>query len=83
MFSFGGTPYGLYRISDNNEFDIFTEKISKGTLVLEKPNKCPDNIYNIMKMCWIIDYNLRPTFSKILCEIEEILLNKESFDTHL
>jgi hypothetical protein len=83
MFSFGGTPYGMYRISDNDEFDEFTEKISKGTLELEKPNKCPNNVYDLMKMCWIIDYNMRPTFSKILCEIEEIFSNKESFDTHL
>jgi hypothetical protein len=82
MFSFGGTPYGMYRISDNNELDEFTEKISTGTLKLEKPNKCPNNVYDLMKMCWIIDYNSR-TFSKILCEIEEILSNKESFDTHL
>lgn len=33
---------------------------------LEQPEQCPDHIYEIMKRCWDIDADKRPTFSELL-----------------
>ena len=82
IFSFGGTPYGIQCISNKDEFDDFSDKLSKGKLLLEKPDKCPNNVYDIMKLCWTIDYNYRPTFSIVLHKIEELGFVEESSGAH-
>jgi hypothetical protein len=43
---------------------------------LEKPDECPDEIYEMMKRCWSEDPEIRPTFKEIL-EIIETVWKKE------
>ena len=44
---------------------------------LEKPEHCPQDIYNLMRECWNDDPQLRPKFSEIRLRLPEIL-NEET-----
>ncbi|XP_055903201.1 tyrosine-protein kinase Shark [Eupeodes corollae] len=55
MFSFGDPPYGDIRGVDAIEL------IESGQR-LQKPPKCPDNVYKIMENCWNYKPKDRPTF---------------------
>lgn len=39
---------------------------------MEKPDYCPNRIYDIMLRCWEFDQNLRPDFSVIVKELTEL-----------
>ncbi|XP_070537332.1 tyrosine-protein kinase Fer-like isoform X2 [Ptychodera flava] len=39
---------------------------------LTKPKGCPDNIYEVMKKCWQLNQNDRPTFRRLANEIDAI-----------
>ena len=39
---------------------------------MEKPDGCPDEIYNLMKDAWEFDRTLRPTFSNTVLKLEKI-----------
>lgn len=41
---------------------------------LEKPEKCPIEIYNIMFKCWLTNKNVRPTMSQLVNEFENVSL---------
>lgn len=43
--------------------------VSKGHL--ERPNECPDILYEIMKICWSWRPNDRPTFWDIVERLED------------
>jgi hypothetical protein len=40
---------------------------------LEKPQHCPDDMYDLMYKCWYSDKYKRPTFSEIVKEIKYLL----------
>ncbi|XP_062504039.1 tyrosine-protein kinase receptor UFO-like [Corticium candelabrum] len=40
---------------------------------LHKPDECPFEIYEIMKRCWIMNAEERPTFTNLVRDIEEFL----------
>lgn len=33
---------------------------------LPKPKNCPDELHELMKRCWVVNMNTRPTFVQIL-----------------
>lgn len=41
---------------------------------MEKPNKCPDAIYNLMQMCWNFVPENRPTFEEIIGNINSLMM---------
>jgi serine/threonine protein kinase len=40
---------------------------------LEKPPECPQEIYDLMYKCWIVNPEARPSFSTLVRELEEFL----------
>ncbi|CAI5446267.1 unnamed protein product [Caenorhabditis angaria] len=54
----GGFPYN--NIADKDIYAHLSEANR-----LEKPVKCSDEIYDLMKSCWAIDFNDRPSFFAI------------------
>ena len=45
---------------------------------MQKPETCPDQIYEIMLDCWQVNSRLRPPFREIVERIEAIIKNKEN-----
>jgi len=43
---------------------------NKDRKLLEKPEICPDTIYEMMISCWALDSEDRPTFKEILKNLE-------------
>ncbi|VDP08506.1 unnamed protein product [Schistosoma margrebowiei] len=39
---------------------------------MERPHGCPEAVYSIMLRCWSWDPNLRPSFSEIHAELEQM-----------
>ncbi|XP_063973343.1 tyrosine-protein kinase Shark isoform X2 [Diachasmimorpha longicaudata] len=61
MFSYGDQPYG-----DRRGVDVI-QLVEKGER-LQKPEDCPDHIYEVMNRCWSYTPQDRPTF----CELFDI-----------
>ncbi|XP_068626165.1 tyrosine-protein kinase Shark [Battus philenor] len=59
MFSYGKQPYGEKR-------GIEAIQIVENGQRLERPEDCPDEIYQVMLDCWAYSPDLRPTFSKLV-----------------
>ncbi|XP_054163602.1 proto-oncogene tyrosine-protein kinase ROS-like isoform X2 [Oppia nitens] len=51
--------------------------------ILEQPINCPDEIYRLMKRCWIYDPEDRPNFFDCLEELENIMKNISGYKTVL
>ncbi len=45
--------------------------------MLEKPEKCPQEVYEIMLKCWSREPDSRPNFLEIIHELEEIILKEQ------
>ena len=58
VFSFGLQPY--YGTSN----DEVTDAVRRGKN-LSQPNNCPRKMYQIMKDCWNMEQDLRPTFTEL------------------
>ncbi|XP_045780421.1 tyrosine-protein kinase HTK16 [Maniola jurtina] len=58
MFSYGKQPYGEMR-------GIEAIQVVESGQRLERPEDCPDEIYQVMLDCWAYSPDLRPTFSKL------------------
>ncbi|VDO66826.1 unnamed protein product [Heligmosomoides polygyrus] len=67
IFSLGDVPYATVQPMD------MISHITEGNRP-PQPEKCPDEVYNIMKKCWDADPNNRPVFAEIRGELT-ILLN--------
>ncbi|XP_011302292.1 tyrosine-protein kinase shark isoform X2 [Fopius arisanus] len=61
MFSYGEQPYG-----DRRGVDVI-QLVEKGER-LDKPEDCPEHVYDVMQRCWSYAPQDRPTF----CELFEI-----------
>ncbi|KAK4324510.1 hypothetical protein Pmani_004856 [Petrolisthes manimaculis] len=59
VFNCGKMPYGRMKNAE------VVDMVQSGRL-LEKPRYCPDEIYNVMRQCWIHPAEQRPSFSEIL-----------------
>jgi len=72
MYMFGIEPYSKLQNSD-----ITPELLQTP---LHKPNKCPNEVYQLMLHCWEIDPQSRPDFTYITKTLENIF-NKTEDDT--
>eukprot|EP00062_Callorhinchus_milii_P006081 gi/632946810/ref/XP_007888742.1/ PREDICTED: macrophage-stimulating protein receptor [Callorhinchus milii] len=61
----GAPPY-----PEVDPYDI-TRYLMKGRR-LPQPEYCPDHLYTIMLQCWDPKLELRPSFTELICRIEEI-----------
>ncbi|XP_013134682.1 PREDICTED: tyrosine-protein kinase shark [Papilio polytes] len=59
MFSYGKQPYGDMR-------GIEAIQVVESGQRLERPEDCPDEIYQVMLDCWAYSPDLRPSFSKLV-----------------
>ncbi|KAL0901330.1 hypothetical protein ABMA27_006613 [Loxostege sticticalis] len=59
MFSFGKQPYGDVR-------GVEAIQIVESGQRLERPEDCPDEIYQVMLDCWAYCPDARPTFGKLV-----------------
>jgi serine/threonine protein kinase len=67
------TSYGM-RPYQGVSINLLFMKIQNGYR-LEKPKDCPDDFYNIIDRCWKLNKNDRPKFSKVVKDIETVLVN--------
>uniref|UniRef100_A0A1I8PC28 Protein kinase domain-containing protein n=1 Tax=Stomoxys calcitrans TaxID=35570 RepID=A0A1I8PC28_STOCA len=51
----------------------------KGGYRMEKPENCSDEIYSIVKTCWMDDPNARPSFKCLASEFEKLVGNNIKF----
>eukprot|EP00794_Sanderia_malayensis_P007312 gene7313-8130_t len=72
VFSGGKTPYPAM------ENIIVADEIMKGYR-MDKPAKCPHNIYEIMTSCWEDEADSRPSFKELFAQLE--LLIEDYTDT--
>lgn len=68
VFSFGRVPYPRIPVNDVLQY------VEQGNR-MEKPEGCPDDVYNLMKHTWHLDPTLRPSFKEILINLKNIQLN--------
>ncbi|XP_072941522.1 tyrosine-protein kinase Shark isoform X2 [Epargyreus clarus] len=59
MFSYGKQPYG-------DKKGIEAIQMVESDKRLERPEDCPDEIYQVMLDCWAYSPDLRPSFSKLV-----------------
>nr|XP_021192445.2 tyrosine-protein kinase Shark isoform X2 [Helicoverpa armigera] len=59
MFSYGKQPYGDMR-------GMEAIQIVESGKRLERPEDCPDEIYQVMLDCWAYNPDVRPTFSQLV-----------------
>ncbi|KAK2141824.1 hypothetical protein LSH36_1035g01017 [Paralvinella palmiformis] len=67
VFSGGSMPYGQMRNQD-----IVTE-VCQQNKRLERPQKCPEPVYDLMQECWNRKPEERPDFSSIVKKVKNIL----------
>ena len=66
IFTLGGTPYPS--LPTENLLDF----LSEGNR-MAKPHNCPDKVYNIMRECWQIEPETRPSFAALSAQLEQYL----------
>ncbi|XP_055299555.1 fibroblast growth factor receptor homolog 1-like isoform X3 [Sitodiplosis mosellana] len=73
IMTFGDQPYSniLYPSEDLYEY-------LKSGHRMEKPPRCPINIYALMRQCWNWDPKARPTFTEIVFNLEDILTSSSN-----
>jgi serine/threonine protein kinase len=76
IWSYGVTLWELFSLCtmpyagmSNQEVMAYVQKGSR----LEKPDICPQDIYDIMQSCWMVDVTERPKFPEAVAVIERLL----------
>ncbi len=75
VFSFAMQPY--YGTSNEE----VTEAIRRHK-ILKQPADCSNSMYEIMKQCWNLRANLRPTFGELYTQLDEFRASLSSDDSH-
>ena len=47
--------------------------ILKNGYILEKPEKCPDELYAVMRKCWSVNKEERIKFSQLVAELSTVI----------
>ncbi|KAJ7388181.1 hypothetical protein OS493_039356 [Desmophyllum pertusum] len=64
-----GYEHHTHRLSPH--IDSVVDKIERGYR-MECPDGCPNKVYDVMRDCWDIDPNQRPTFKIIFKKLDEV-----------
>lgn len=76
VWSFGVTMWEIFSGGKTPYSDCKNDKVLDGVckeLRLPMPRGCPQNVFGIMKQCWIADSNQRPSFEELTSLISEII----------
>ncbi|XP_063305380.1 tyrosine-protein kinase CSK isoform X2 [Pelobates fuscus] len=65
IYSFGRVPYPRIALKD------VVPRVEKG-YKMDAPDGCPPVVYDVMKQCWHLDTNQRPSFRKLREQLEHI-----------
>ena len=71
VWAFGVTMWEMYALAkdipyeDMNDSEVAADAIKGNRVILEKPKDCPQEVYDIMLMCWKEDPKARATFDKL------------------
>ncbi len=69
------TSYSAVPYSDmDSNFDLhwLKERLTNGH-VLDKPEKCPDELYAVMRKCWSVNKEKRKKFSQLVAELKTVI----------
>uniref|UniRef100_A0AAY4DFA9 Tyrosine-protein kinase n=1 Tax=Denticeps clupeoides TaxID=299321 RepID=A0AAY4DFA9_9TELE len=65
IYSFGRVPYPKIPLKD------VVPRVEKG-YKMEAPDGCPDAVYEVMKLCWTLDPEQRPSFKALRNKLQQI-----------
>lgn len=71
IFTLGGTPYPTVPIEQLMDY------LTHGQRMMQ-PNHCPTELYDLMRQCWDLSPEDRPTFVEISYRIEQIFKDNVS-----
>ena len=81
VWSFGVTMWEIFSFAMQPYFGLSNEEVTKHIRKgkhLEIPNYCPNKIYEIMKMCWAMEPDSRPSFLELQGYINQVRLSLSS-----
>ena len=67
----GGSPYPGIKMVD------FFEHLQQGHR-MGQPESCPQELYDVMKLCWESDPEKRPTFEWLISQLEYIISSQRN-----
>uniref|UniRef100_A0A8D8YLV5 receptor protein-tyrosine kinase n=1 Tax=Cacopsylla melanoneura TaxID=428564 RepID=A0A8D8YLV5_9HEMI len=65
IFTFGEMPYPTLS-------NMETEQFVKAGQRMDKPEKCSEEVYEVMTQCWHHEASDRPEFSELMCKLEQM-----------
>uniref|UniRef100_H3DBQ6 Tyrosine-protein kinase receptor n=1 Tax=Tetraodon nigroviridis TaxID=99883 RepID=H3DBQ6_TETNG len=68
-WSFGVVLWEISTLSEQPYQGLSNEQVLKFVMdggYLDRPDNCPDRLYNLMQMCWQYNPKMRPTFLEII-----------------
>jgi hypothetical protein len=68
--SYSAVPYS--DMDSNFDPQRLNMRLTNGH-VLEKPEKCPDELYAVMRKCWSVNKEKRIKFSKLVAELSTVI----------
>ncbi|XP_046634297.1 insulin-like growth factor 1 receptor [Daphnia pulicaria] len=77
VWSFGVVLWEIATLASHPHQDLTNDQVLeyvKAGGVLQRPEGCPDRLFNLMESCWQFQPNKRPTFAEI---IENILPDQQ------
>ena len=78
LCSHGQRPYNEITLNTKEDKQNFVENLKAGLLTLDKPQYCSYDFYVLMKHCWRLNANMRPTFKEINAEYNQYLIITET-----
>ena len=79
VWAFGVTMWEIFTLAKEQPYNHLqdmevVEDAIKGQdrTLLEQPVKCPQDVYDVMKACWVYDPAQRPTFDELYYMLSKI-----------
>lgn len=83
VFSFGILMWEIVTLASTPYRHLKTEQVMDAVARRgarpEKPDYCHAQLYDIMRACWAHDERARPSFSKLVKQLDELLLSADDY----
>ncbi|XP_066503622.1 insulin-like growth factor 1b receptor [Hoplias malabaricus] len=76
VWSFGVVLWEIATLAEQPYQGMSNEQVLRFVMeggLLDKPDKCPDMLFELMRMCWQYNPKMRPSFLEIISSIKEDL----------